>query len=176
MLKVRWVWWLIGRFITFHPKGRGFESHSSRHVGTLGKSFTHTNSDTVSMLRRERLWVVVDLKRRYRNSLNEWSSVKNFNTRQQLSGQGGCFILSGLKYPLSSLPDCSTLCQRPSGCSLHVWWISLEALLMLASSWNHLPLELRLQPSSAFAFHCFVNTWRPASFNDSASESLSDTL
>ena len=27
--------------ITFHPKGRGFESRSSRHVGTLGKSFTH---------------------------------------------------------------------------------------------------------------------------------------
>ena len=31
---------LIGRFVAFRPKGRGFESHSSRHVGTLGKSFT----------------------------------------------------------------------------------------------------------------------------------------
>src|SRR6218665_1629467 len=24
----------------FHPEGRGFDSRSSRHVGTLGKSFT----------------------------------------------------------------------------------------------------------------------------------------
>ena len=31
--------WLIGRFVAFRPKGRGFKSHSSRHVGTLGKSF-----------------------------------------------------------------------------------------------------------------------------------------
>ena len=30
------------------------------------------NSDTVSVLCRERLWEVVTLKRRYRNSLNEW--------------------------------------------------------------------------------------------------------
>src|SRR6218665_2908795 len=32
----------IGRFDAFHPKGRGFESRSSRHVGTLGKSFTRS--------------------------------------------------------------------------------------------------------------------------------------
>ena len=36
------AWWLIGRFITFRPKGRGFKSHSSRRVGTLGKSFTRS--------------------------------------------------------------------------------------------------------------------------------------
>jgi len=43
----------------------------------IGKSFTRSacgasawNSDTVSVLCRERLWVVVDLKKRYRNSLN----------------------------------------------------------------------------------------------------------
>ena len=35
-------WWLIGRFDAFRPKGRGFESRSSRHVGTLGKSFTRS--------------------------------------------------------------------------------------------------------------------------------------
>ena len=35
------AWWLIGRFDAFRLKGRGFESRSSRHVGTLGKSFTH---------------------------------------------------------------------------------------------------------------------------------------
>src|SRR6218665_245229 len=35
-------WWLIGRFGAFCPKDRGFESLFSRHVGTLGKSFTHS--------------------------------------------------------------------------------------------------------------------------------------
>ena len=34
------AWWLIGRFDAFRPKGRRFESRSSRHVGTLDKSFT----------------------------------------------------------------------------------------------------------------------------------------
>ena len=34
------AWWLIGRFAAFRLKGRGFESHSDRHVGTLGKFFT----------------------------------------------------------------------------------------------------------------------------------------
>ena len=34
------VWWLIGRFDAYRPKGRGFESLSSRHVESLGKSFT----------------------------------------------------------------------------------------------------------------------------------------
>ena len=34
------VWWFIGRFVPFCPKGCGFESLSSHHVGTLGKSFT----------------------------------------------------------------------------------------------------------------------------------------
>ena len=33
-------WWLIGRFDTFRPKGRSFESRFSRHLGTLEKSFT----------------------------------------------------------------------------------------------------------------------------------------
>ena len=32
------AWWLIGRFVAFRPKGRGFESGSSRRVGTFGKS------------------------------------------------------------------------------------------------------------------------------------------
>src|SRR6218665_2528417 len=36
------AWWLIGRYVAFRPKGRGFESCSSRNVGTLGKSFTHS--------------------------------------------------------------------------------------------------------------------------------------
>src|SRR6218665_101366 len=33
--------WRIGRVDTFRPKGHGFDSHCSRHVGTLGKTFTH---------------------------------------------------------------------------------------------------------------------------------------
>ena len=35
-----WTWWCIGRVKAFRPEGRGFESRSSRHVGTLGKSLT----------------------------------------------------------------------------------------------------------------------------------------
>ena len=31
---------LFGRFVAFCPKGRGFESRSNCHAGTLGKSFT----------------------------------------------------------------------------------------------------------------------------------------
>src|SRR6218665_352557 len=34
------AWWLIGRFGAFHLRGCRFESRSSHHVGTLGKSFT----------------------------------------------------------------------------------------------------------------------------------------
>src|SRR6218665_818937 len=37
-----WTWWLIGRFVAFHPKGCGFKSLSSRHAGTLGKSYTRS--------------------------------------------------------------------------------------------------------------------------------------
>src|SRR6218665_1915270 len=36
------TWWLIGRIDAFRPKRRELESRSSRHVGTLGKSFTHS--------------------------------------------------------------------------------------------------------------------------------------
>ena len=35
-------WRLIGRFDAFCSTGRGLESRSSRHVGTLGKSLTHS--------------------------------------------------------------------------------------------------------------------------------------
>ena len=59
------AWWLIGRFVAFRPKRHGFESRSGRHVGTL---------DTVFVLCQEQLWVVVDLKRCYRNSINEWTN------------------------------------------------------------------------------------------------------
>src|SRR6218665_3069197 len=34
--------WIIGRVYTCQPEGRGFESLSSRHIGTLGKSSTHS--------------------------------------------------------------------------------------------------------------------------------------
>ena len=39
---VEWcgTWWLIGRFDAFHPKSCGFESHSSRHIGTQDR-ITH---------------------------------------------------------------------------------------------------------------------------------------
>src|SRR6218665_1300387 len=34
--------WGIGRDAAFRPKGHGFASRSSRHVGTLGKFLTHS--------------------------------------------------------------------------------------------------------------------------------------
>ena len=35
--------WRIGWVDAFRPKGRGFDSRSSRHVEALGKSFTRTS-------------------------------------------------------------------------------------------------------------------------------------
>jgi len=35
-------WWPICWVDTVPPKCRGFESRSSRHLGALGKSFTHS--------------------------------------------------------------------------------------------------------------------------------------
>ena len=34
------AWWFTGRVGAYRSKGRGFDSRSSCHVGTLGKSFT----------------------------------------------------------------------------------------------------------------------------------------
>ena len=39
---------------------------------TVARGALEWNPGTVSVLCRERLWVVKDLKRRYRNSMNEW--------------------------------------------------------------------------------------------------------
>ena len=36
------AWWLSGRFGALGPEGRRFESHSSRHAGTLDKSLTRS--------------------------------------------------------------------------------------------------------------------------------------
>ena len=36
------AWWLSDRFSALRPEGRRFESHSSRDVETLGKSFTQS--------------------------------------------------------------------------------------------------------------------------------------
>ena len=36
------AWWLSGRFGALCAEGRRFEFHSSRHVGTLSKSFTNS--------------------------------------------------------------------------------------------------------------------------------------
>ena len=51
------TWWRLGWDDDFQPEGRGFDSRSSRHVGTLGKFFTCSclctspwNSDTVFVL------------------------------------------------------------------------------------------------------------------------------
>src|SRR6218665_1980744 len=75
------TWWLIGRF----DDCRGFESRSSHHIGTsvpwvspslvIAYCSSARNSDTVSLLCRERLCVVVELKKRYRSSLNERMNI-----------------------------------------------------------------------------------------------------
>ena len=36
------TWWSFGRVDALHPKGHGFDSRFSRHVGTLGKFLTHS--------------------------------------------------------------------------------------------------------------------------------------
>src|SRR6218665_2241074 len=36
------AWGLIGRVDAYRPKGRGFDSRSRRHAGTLGKSFARS--------------------------------------------------------------------------------------------------------------------------------------
>ena len=36
------TWWRIGRVEAFRPEGRGFESRSRRHAGTVGKSLTRS--------------------------------------------------------------------------------------------------------------------------------------
>ena len=38
----RWTWWRIGRVDACRSEGCEFESRSSRHVGTLGKSITRS--------------------------------------------------------------------------------------------------------------------------------------
>ena len=37
------TWWRIGWVESFQPEDRGFDSRSSRHVGTLGKSLTRSS-------------------------------------------------------------------------------------------------------------------------------------
>ena len=74
------MWWHIGWVYDFQPGGRGFDSCSSHHVGTLGKSFTFSclcasTPILYSCCSRERLWVVVDLKGRYRNGQSEWMKL-----------------------------------------------------------------------------------------------------
>jgi len=72
----QYLWGVGGALVESTPfvrtESHDFDSRSNRHAGTLGKSFTHSclcasawNSGTVVALCRERLWVVVDLKRRY---------------------------------------------------------------------------------------------------------------
>ena len=39
LLFILGAWWRIGRVYAFRPEGRGFESRSSRYVGTLRKYF-----------------------------------------------------------------------------------------------------------------------------------------
>ena len=74
------AWWLSGKFGALHQECSRFESHSRRQVGILDKSFTRSCLWCFGVLTltqcqccsHERLSVVVDLKRCYRNCLSEW--------------------------------------------------------------------------------------------------------
>ena len=63
------AWWLSGRFGALRPKGRRFESHSSRRVEILPVAHRRVNSGTVSMLQSGAPLSSsgLDLKRSYRN-------------------------------------------------------------------------------------------------------------
>ena len=73
------TWWSIGWVDSFQPESRGFDSHSSHHVGTLGKSLAHSCLWRFGVKLRHSIRAMSgallsksDLKRRYRNGLNEW--------------------------------------------------------------------------------------------------------
>src|SRR6218665_1155182 len=67
--------------------GRGFEFRSSRYAGTLDKSFARSclwrfrAKLRHSFLCRERFRVVMDLRRRYRNTLNKWIAKEDTTSR-----------------------------------------------------------------------------------------------
>jgi len=110
-LTSRGTWWRLIWVDDFQPEGRGLDSRSSRHMGTLDQSFTYSclcasawNSDTVSCCSRESLWVVVDLKGCYKNGQNEWMSLINdWKCSIQIS-----INLPGLCWTMYSLPTSQT--------------------------------------------------------------------
>ena len=55
-----WAWWLYGGVGAFGGEGCWFEFHSSRHVGTSGKSFTRSCLYDVMCCPRGCLVVSVD--------------------------------------------------------------------------------------------------------------------
>ena len=107
------TWWRIGWGDYSQPEGRGFDSRSSRHVGTLGKSFTcsclcarRETPIQYPCCSRERLWVVEDLNGRYRNGRNEWMNespwesfgseilVTNFYGSSAYEGKGTNWLIN----------------------------------------------------------------------------------
>src|SRR6218665_1919107 len=73
------TWCRIGRVEALRPEGRSFQSRSSRHVGTFDKFLTRSClwrfgvklRHSIRAVSGALLSIVADLKRRYRNSLNE---------------------------------------------------------------------------------------------------------
>ena len=101
-LGVGGAWWFIGRFVAFRSKGRGSNpalavmcGHWASPSLAVSCCASTRNSDTVSVLCRVRLWVVVDLKRRYRNIRNERVNGSTHGS--------GCWVndLSSSGFPLT---------------------------------------------------------------------------
>ena len=111
-INIRGSWWHIGWFDAFRSERRRFESHSSRHARDLGQvlryiiyniycvycirlpvALRRVNSDTVNYCGRERLWVVVDSKRRYRNIRIEWMNIISPFVCGRCDNGGACFYV-----------------------------------------------------------------------------------
>ena len=58
LLTVSGAWWRIGWVDSFQPEGHGFDSCSSRHVGALGKSLSHSCLWRLGMKLRHRIRAV----------------------------------------------------------------------------------------------------------------------
>jgi len=69
------MWDVVAHWLS-QPEGHGFDSCSSRHLGQVlylvSCALRRETPIQYLCCSRERLWVVVDLKRRYRHGQNEW--------------------------------------------------------------------------------------------------------
>jgi len=138
-------------FVVFVRRVAGSNSALDPGQVQLTVAFRRVNSDTVSVLCRGRLWVVVDLNKSYRNSLNEWMnetwtdpwwgrrrSQRNSwggvwlrQTSQSYSGEDGGNVWgedsgSGSKYLMGKIWALETRDDRMIATGENAWWGGLQ--------------------------------------------------